>query len=162
SDVADFDGYAVGRAEAEPAKLVVLQAIARTFDFNHAVAPLVRPELDEIGQPGAIHAEVCEQPLEKRTQMGGGNARQCERKQLRAQVSPRDHGRLHAVLALEVREDGVSVSPRRELREAGSDVRGAACTEFGIEQIERRRLERVEEGTGNGRKDRVPEQQSEE
>ena len=37
-------------AELDPALLIVLQSITRTFHLDHAVALLVDPELHQVGQ----------------------------------------------------------------------------------------------------------------
>ena len=49
--------------------LMILQPIARTFDLDEAVALLVRPELDQIGQTRVVLAQVIEDPPEQQLQM---------------------------------------------------------------------------------------------
>src|SRR5690606_41999635 len=64
-----FRSNALGRAERQPAFLVVLQTIAGAFHLDHPVAPFRRPELDQIGHARAVGADVLQQPLEAGAQV---------------------------------------------------------------------------------------------
>ena len=52
--MADGDVHALCSAVLQPAQLVVLQFVARAFDFDQLVALLGRPEPDQVGKASAI------------------------------------------------------------------------------------------------------------
>ena len=68
--MADRDGHAMAVAELQPAALVVLQAVTGAFDLDHPVAPLLGPELDQVGHAGAVGPDILQQTLEPGPQMG--------------------------------------------------------------------------------------------
>ena len=105
----DFDGHAVPGAERNPASLVILQAVTRALYFDHPVALLLRPELDQIRHAGPVGADVAQQPVKPSVQMLGGQAVQGQIEYLQAEA-PIYEGRLNAKFAGVVRPDYLFVA----------------------------------------------------
>ncbi|MNT64472.1 hypothetical protein D3C72_2023760 [compost metagenome] len=62
--MANLDRQAMFSAEVNPAQLVVLQAIPRSFDLDHPVTLLFGPELNQVGHAGAVALDIVQQTLE--------------------------------------------------------------------------------------------------
>ena len=99
-------------------KLVVLQAVARAFHFDHGVASLGRPELDKVGKASVVGLDVDQDPLAPLAQVAGRDAGQRQLEQLVAQCAPVDEGRGDAGLVAVIGADGVAVTAVVQLGKA--------------------------------------------
>src|SRR5262249_52390813 len=142
--VADGNGHAMRSAVAEPANLVVLQAIAGALHFDHSIAPLARPELDEIRKAAAIGLHVLQDAKEAALEMRRRQALQSDFEQLRRKQAPRHERGLDARLAQEGAANGMPIFAARELRKAQGELTLAAPMEVRRVQVRRRGVELVE------------------
>ena len=79
-------------AELQPAQLIVLQAVARAFDFDHPVGFVLWPELNQVGHPGAVSLDVEQQTIEPMLEVCGGQAGQCLLQQVFIQRAQNTNG----------------------------------------------------------------------
>jgi len=134
--------------------LVVLQAVARPLDLDHAVAALLGPELDQIRHPGAVVADVLQQAQEALLQVRGRQASQCLFEQGFAEHRPEHERRLQAVLGGVAVENGLAVATLVEPPQAAVEQRTAPLLKVAVVQVLWRGLKRVE------KKHRVPARKS--
>ncbi len=96
TNLADHRRYRVQREERHPPALVVLQPVTGGFDFDQAIAPFLRPELDQIRKPARIVLEILEQSFEASLQVRGGNASKGQRQEPRREPAPTHEARVDA------------------------------------------------------------------
>src|SRR5690606_9945270 len=95
--VADLNWHIMPLEEIQPANLIVLQTIARSFDLYHPIALLIRPELDKIGKAAAVASQIQQHALEPKLEVLRRYAVKRLHKQLFGDDSPGDEGVLNAL-----------------------------------------------------------------
>jgi hypothetical protein len=134
----------------DPAQLVVLQAVAGAFYFDHVVAALGRPELNQVGEAAAVGLDVCRMRSKARFRCSGGMQSSASSSSGIDRL-PVQERRLDAVLGRVVGADGGAVLFAIELRQRILKLLRAAALEIGAVQIGRAAMVGMEEGARNRR-----------